>query len=163
MRTGSAHSPDSPESGEHRPQADSTATTAHPTQLIPTQPPGRVTRKARHYVAQIVRLRDQGYTLETIQQALAAVGVQVSISTVRREALRPVPPPSWPVAEPIPSPSPARSPPPSPAPRAADVSARNASSPISSVAGTSSAKDLADAYVRSRSTNPLVRAKEHST
>ena len=56
--------------------------------LVPLSPPGRITRKARDFEADIVELRAQGYTLDAIRQALNAAGVQVSISTVRREALR---------------------------------------------------------------------------
>jgi len=56
--------------------------------LTPLQPPGRITRKARAYEADIARLRSQGYTLEAIRQALADAGIDVSLSTVWREALR---------------------------------------------------------------------------
>ena len=56
--------------------------------LAPLQPPGRITRKARDYEADIAALRDQGYTLDAIRQALSAAGIEVSISTVRRESLR---------------------------------------------------------------------------
>jgi len=56
--------------------------------LIPLVPPGRITRKARDFGAEIVQLRAQGYTLDAIRQALAGAGVQVSISTVRRETTK---------------------------------------------------------------------------
>jgi hypothetical protein len=56
--------------------------------LKPMQPPGRITRKAREFESEIVQLRADGYTLEAIRQALENAGVQVSLSTVRREALR---------------------------------------------------------------------------
>lgn len=58
------------------------------THLQPTSPPGRVTRKARGFAADIVRLRLQGYTLDAIRQALANAGIQVSICTVWRESKR---------------------------------------------------------------------------
>ena len=57
-------------------------------QLIPKRPPGRSTRKARAFAAEISRLCAEGYTCEAIREALAAVGVQVSKSTVQREAAR---------------------------------------------------------------------------
>lgn len=56
--------------------------------LAPTGPPGRITRKARAFTAEILQLRDQGYTFEAIRAALADAGVHVSSSTVRREAAK---------------------------------------------------------------------------
>jgi len=56
--------------------------------LAPLVPPGRITRKARDFGAEIVQLRAQGHTLDAIRHALAGAGVQVSISTVRRDATR---------------------------------------------------------------------------
>jgi hypothetical protein len=56
--------------------------------LAPRNPPGRVTRKARAFTAEILQLRDQGYTFEAIRAALADAGVHVSSSTVRREVTK---------------------------------------------------------------------------
>ncbi len=56
--------------------------------LIPKHPPGRSNRKARAYAADIARLRTEGYTLEAIRLTLADTGLQVSLSTVQREAAR---------------------------------------------------------------------------
>lgn len=56
--------------------------------LTPRHPPGRSSRKARAYAAEIGRLHALGYTLDAIRTALADVGVIVSLSTVRREAIR---------------------------------------------------------------------------
>jgi hypothetical protein len=56
--------------------------------LIPKDPPGRVNRKARAFETEIARLRAEGYTCEAIRTALNDVGVQVSLSTVQREAIR---------------------------------------------------------------------------
>lgn len=151
MRTENEHSADAAATCGRRPNTDRTeAAIQQLAPLRPAEPPGRATRKARHYLDQIVRLRGQGYTLEAIQQALAAVGVSVSISTVRREAMRPMP-------APFPAPLP------SSASHLEDVSVPEAlpTTPLSTVLGPSSGKDLAEAYARSRSTNPLVRAKEH--
>ena len=56
--------------------------------LVPVRPPGPNARKARAFVAEIARLRAQGYTFEAIREALAGAGVDVSNSTVQREAAR---------------------------------------------------------------------------
>ena len=56
--------------------------------LTPRHPPGRVNRKARAFERDIARLRSEGYTCEAIREALAEVGVDVSLSTVQREAAR---------------------------------------------------------------------------
>ena len=154
MRTESDTTPTSPELKADGRRTTLTAKELEP--LAPIQPPGRITRKARHYVPQIVRLRDQGYTLEAIQQALAAVGVAVSVSTVRREAMRPMPSAAWFGSTAPPSQA-----------LASPVAAPAASSPVPAVsvgvAGASSGKDVAEAFARSKSANPLVRAKEQSS
>jgi hypothetical protein len=62
--------------------------------LTPKQPPGRITRKARAYASEILRLHEAGYSLDAIREALADVGVKVSISTVWRETTRPTNEPS---------------------------------------------------------------------
>ena len=125
--------------------------------LTPTEPPGRITRKAREFEAEIAQLRTQGYTLAAICRSLAAAGVQVSISTVRREVnRRAVPAPITPIR--APGPYPAAVQPTSPAVATVSIAAAVLS------AGQSdppSAKDLAEAFARSKSANPLVRAKEH--
>lgn len=56
--------------------------------LTPTRPPGRVTRKAAAYATEIQRLRSEGYTFEAIRASLADAGIQVSVKTVQREAVR---------------------------------------------------------------------------
>jgi hypothetical protein len=57
-------------------------------QLQPKHPPGRKSRKARAFAAEIHRLQTDGYTFDEIREALADVGVVVSRSTVQREAAR---------------------------------------------------------------------------
>jgi hypothetical protein len=57
-------------------------------QLQPKRPPGRADRKAAAYASEIVRLRAEGYTYETIRQALADVGIELSESALRREVRR---------------------------------------------------------------------------
>lgn len=56
--------------------------------LIPNDPPGRSSRKARRFAQDMRELRAQGYTFEAIRMALAAVGVHVSNATVQREVAR---------------------------------------------------------------------------
>lgn len=59
-------------------------------QLTPRLPPGRKSRKALAFADEIRRLRALGYTNDAIRQALADAGVNVSSSTVHREATRPL-------------------------------------------------------------------------
>lgn len=162
MRTGTAHTPPT---SEQAPLTERTPTAPPPpATLVPRQPPGRLTRKARHYADQIVQLRAQGHTLEAIRQALLAVGVQVDISTVRREAMRP----ALSVSSPAPPPSAPSAPPPVPVAGAgppaplASSGAATAHSALPSIPGPASARDRAEAFVRSKSANPFVRAKEQS-
>jgi hypothetical protein len=125
--------------------------------LVPLAPPGRITRKARDFEADIVQLRAQGYTLDAIRQALNAAGVHVSISTVRREALRstaavPVPSADGPQRQTL-------APPVSTHARSA-VELDAASAGASVPADWRSGKDVAQAYTSSVITNQFVRAKE---
>jgi len=146
-----------PTSAERKPDVHRTPLTGAQLELLaPVQPPGRITRKARHYVPQIIRLREQGYTLEAIQQSLAVAGVAVSISTVRREAMRPMPSAAW--FGPTAPPSPALA-----SPTAAPAANASLSGVAVSVAGASGGKEVAEAFARSKSANPLVRAKEQSS
>ncbi len=57
-------------------------------QLQPKRPPGRADRKAGAYASEIVRLRAEGYTYETIREALVEVGIELSESALRREVRR---------------------------------------------------------------------------
>jgi hypothetical protein len=56
--------------------------------LSPADPPGRTSRKARAFAAEIGRLHLDGYTSEAIRRALSNEGVYVSTATVRREVAR---------------------------------------------------------------------------
>lgn len=56
--------------------------------LTPSNPPGRSTRKALAFEADIGRLHRLGYSFEAIRRALAEAGVHVSRSTVQREVAR---------------------------------------------------------------------------
>ena len=125
--------------------------------LVPIEPPGRLTRKARDFEAEIVELRAQGYTLQAIRQALVRAGVNVSISTVRREANRHAAPrliealalanvPGVRLPSP-PSVSPVSVVPPPSVDTAAPTERR-------------SGKDIAEAFMEGRITNPLFRNKD---
>lgn len=121
--------------------------------LLPKEPPGRVTRKARRFEAEISQLRAQGYSLDAIRRALAGAGVQVSISTVRREAIRHAA---------------------TAATGASVQGTQRESRPLTAapalppaeatasagLAEEASGKDQAEAFLRSQITNPLLRAKE---
>jgi len=155
MRPDSEHPPPPVEQG---PPPERTGAATNVATLLPTQAPGRLTRKARHYLPQIVQLRAQGYTLEAIQQALAAVGVPVSISTVRREATRPLPIAPLPVTAPGAAPASVPVLPATPPPAAPASSA--ASPVVPGFPDASNGKDVAAAYAHSKSTNALTRAKE---
>jgi hypothetical protein len=115
--------------------------------LSPKDPPGRSTRRARGYAADIGQLRAQGYTFEAIREALAEPEVKVSKSTVRREMARlastsptgsvAVTEPSLPVSVPESVPSPV-------AP--------------SVVTDMRCGKEIAEAFAGTRIINPLFRA-----
>jgi hypothetical protein len=125
--------------------------------LVPAGPPGRITRKARDFEADIVQLRAQGYTLDAIRQALQAAGVQVSISTVRRESLR--------GGRAVPQPRGTSSTSMAELPAAVTQDAAPAEAPAGAVHDVASpawlkGRDVAEAYMRDHITNPLYRAKE---
>lgn len=125
--------------------------------LVPLAPPGRITRKARDFEADIVQLRAQGYTLDAIRQALNAAGVHVSISTVRREALRSAAAVAIPTADGVQRQT--LAPPVSTHDRPAD-GLDAAAAGVSVPADWRSGKDVAQAYTSSVITNQFVRAKE---
>jgi hypothetical protein len=116
--------------------------------LTPKLPPGRANRKALAFACEIQRLRSAGYSFEAIRLALRDVGIQVSRSTVKREAARRC------VAGPTaPQRAAARAAPP--------VAAVTAVLPATaSFAGDPrSGKEIAEAFVRGRISNPLMQAK----
>lgn len=135
--------------------------------LTPDEPPGRATRKARQFEAEIARLRAEGYTLAAIRRSLAAAGVEVSLATIRRELKRPkralpitvaaaVPAVGSPGLHiggtaPLSAQAHAASPPPQPGRHASP--AERSEQP--------SGKDLAQAFCSSQNLHPLKRAKEN--
>lgn len=125
-------------------------------QLQPRREPGRRDRKAAAYVAEIVRLRAEGYTFEAIREALADVGIQLSESALRREVRRQRQPAdrtpsSVRPASRTPAIAPASSPP---------ASVPAASVPAASVPTGSSGRDIAEAFFNANPSNPLLRSKE---
>jgi hypothetical protein len=142
-----------------------------PMNLVPVRPPGPNARKARAFAVDIVRLRSQGYTFEAIREALAGAGVHVSNSTVQREAARAARHPpvttSTHTAPPDANPAAHR------AGSGATVRAKGREAPApaapppapgdggpSIFASGPSGKDVAEAFMSTQITNPVVRAKE---
>ena len=120
------------------------------------RPPGHAARKALVYAPEIVRLRQQGHTLDAIREALEDAGVVVSINTVRRELLKAA------AATPLRVSATAR---PISAgtadPPAEAASPGPALCPVTGPTGLPG-KAIAEAFMRGRSTNPLF-LKETST
>ncbi|MBS3996465.1 MAG: hypothetical protein KGZ67_03890 [Hydrogenophaga sp.] len=135
--------------------------------LVPNEPPGRSTRKARAFAPEMRALRAQGYTFEAIRQALATAGVHVSNATVQREVARLANGPATAAAAHCghgPGPesqravvateTPGFAPPPPPSPP------QPSSSPDRPAeADLRSGQEIAEAFANGRITNPLVRAR----
>ncbi|MBT9552966.1 MAG: hypothetical protein IV088_19110 [Hydrogenophaga sp.] len=130
--------------------------------LVPTDPPGRSSRKAKRFAQDMRELRAQGYTFEAIRIALAAVGVHVSNATVQREVARAckaasvaqvsgsgVRPHELPPA--LTQPQVSASPPSTTAPQSPQFA--------SVETDMRSGKEIAEAFASSRITNPLARAR----
>jgi DNA-binding transcriptional MerR regulator len=117
--------------------------------LLPKRPPGRANRKALAFASEILSLRAEGYSLEAIRQALADAGVEVSLSTVRREAARR---PTRPDREAVTTQAPQRSP----------VAAATTATPVTVTADPRSSREIAESFVKNRVSNPLIRARSNS-
>lgn len=124
--------------------------------LAPKRPPGRSTRKALAFEAEIRQLRAQGYTFEAIREALAEAGVHVSKSTVQREVARTalVRPPEALASN---THSAGQGPAPRHVPGAIEPPAAFQASPTRT--DLRSGKDIAQAFVQGRITNPLLRTR----
>ena|SRR5215831_1410197 len=121
-------------------------------QLQPKGKPGRNDRKIAAYASEIFRLRLEGYTLKSIREALADVGIAVGATTLRREIQRQE--------------------------RAVERSGRDvrhvtrtrpaaSASPATSAAvqlmqSGLSGREIAEAYFKANPSNPLLRAGENS-
>lgn len=127
--------------------------------LVPKRPPGRSTRKARAFEAEIRLLRAQGYTFEAIREALAEAGVHVSKSTVQREVARHAQVRPAQAADGLAAVG-GRPPAPPQAPLVIEPPPALASTPNRTE--RRSGKDIAEAFVRNRNTNPLIRSKERT-
>lgn len=116
--------------------------------LAPKDPPGRSTRRARGYAADIGQLRAQGYAFEAIRQALGEAGVKVSKSPVQREMAR--------LASASSSSSVVAT-----ESSFADSAPAYAPFPVtpSIASDLRSGKEIAEAFAGSRITNPLFRAR----
>lgn len=130
--------------------------------LVPSEPPGRSSRKARRFAPEMRALRAQGYTFEAIRLALASSGVHVSNATVQREVARAteaasvvqlsgsgVRPDEWPPA--LTQPQGSATPAPTTAPHSPQV--------VSVQTDMRSGKEIAEAFASSRITNPLALAR----
>jgi hypothetical protein len=133
--------------------------------LTPKRPPGRSSRKARAFAAEIHQLHAQGHSCEAIREALADVDVVVSVSTVQREVVRHAKHlTSTPSATsafvkqgtalPADSHKPASYPAPAPL-------TETAPRPALPAIETRSGKDIAQAFVSGRITNPLIRNRSN--
>ena len=118
--------------------------------LNPKNPPGRASRKARAFEGEIARLRSEGYTCEAIRAALVDIGLNVSLSTVQREAARRSKQPSSSGAK-------GSSPVSDAEPPAPSVSVNRDAS--KSAGGSRTSKQIAADFVSKRITNPLLRER----
>jgi len=127
--------------------------------LTPKLPPGRANRKALAFAAEIHRLRAAGYSFEAIRLALREAGVDVSRTTVKREAAKM--PAVAPAARQCHAP---QLPPPLPtsAPTVlATLQEPAGTSPVpgSYVGDSRSGKEIVDAFMQGRITNPLMQER----
>ena len=118
--------------------------------LNPKDPPGRATRKARAFEGEIARLLSEGYTCEAIRAALVDIGLNVSLSTVQREAARRSKQASSSRAK-------GWSPVSSADPPTPSVSVNRGAS--KSAGGSRTSKQIAADFVSKRITNPLLRER----
>ena len=119
--------------------------------ISPKDPPGRANRKALRFSVEIRRLRNAGYTFSAIRMALLEAGVDVSLTTIKREAARPGPSPSvtqQSSTEPMRSSAPAITP---GVPMTSAPSGRGASG-----------REIAEAFFNANPSNPLLPTKERS-
>ncbi|WP_439113345.1 hypothetical protein [Hydrogenophaga sp.] len=130
--------------------------------LVPTDPPGRSSRKSKRFAQEMRELRAQGYTFEAIRMALAAVGVHVSNATVQREVARATKAASVPqvlasgarpdeVPSALTQPLASATPPSTTAPQSPQF--------VSVETDMRSGKEIAEAFASSRITNPLALAR----
>lgn len=121
--------------------------------LNPKSPPGRTNRKARAFLIEIARLGANGYTCESIREALLDAGVVVSKSTVQRELARQSNRrPAVQVQVPVASACQNGATPPLP------VATHTSQRPANDLR---SGKEIAASFVKNRITNPLLRIRSN--
>jgi hypothetical protein len=119
--------------------------------LTPSLPPGRANRKALRFGADIIRLRQEGYTFSAIRLALLEAGLDVGLTTIKREAARGLPV----VASQFPSATH-----PEPISTARVVNPQTAGGLHSRDARTG--RDIAEAFFDAHPSNPLFSSQESS-
>ena len=122
--------------------------------LTPTLPPGRANRKALAFCAEIQRLRSGGYSFEAIRLALRNVGVEVSRTTVKREAARRTTNASAQPAIAQPAASTAI---PAPCPPSKSAGTPPAAAPVRG--DSRSGREIAEAFMKDRISNPFIRER----
>lgn len=127
--------------------------------LVPKLPPGRANRKALAYTAEIQRLRAAGYSFESIRLALADAGLEVSRTTIKREAAKRTVIDSSTHLHPPPKPTPRH-----PAPASSNTPSLGkcdeaSPAPGSFVGDSRSGKEIVDAFMQGRITNPLMQER----
>jgi hypothetical protein len=127
--------------------------------LTPKLPPGRSNRKALAFSTEIHRLRTGGYSFEAIRLALRDVGVDVSRTTVKREASRV--PAMAPLAQPRDIPQPVASVALASTSAPCTVALSAGSSPVAAsfVGDSRSGREIAEAFMKDRISNPLIRER----
>ncbi len=125
--------------------------------LTPKLPPGRSNRKALAYTAEIRRLRDSGYSFDAIRLTLLELGLKVGVTTLKREVAKK---PLTALAAPhLPVPQP-RSQQPTSATAACTAlltQAEPSPAPASFVGDSRSGKEIVEAFMQGRITNPLLQ------
>ncbi len=118
--------------------------------LTPNLPPGRANRKALAFAVEINRLRTAGYSFEAIRVVLLEAGLRVSRTTIKREAARRLvaawaAPKDHLVQRPLPS--------------APSVAGDAVIAPPSFAADARSGKEIAEAFMKRRVSNPLIQER----
>jgi hypothetical protein len=121
---------------------------SHPVRLIPKHPPGRTTRKARGFEAEIAQRHAEGYSFASIRMMLADLGVHVSRATVQREIARLAfhRTPTVGLATTVIA-----------APATPETDLKQIAPPTRSLSG----KNVAEEFVKQHISNPLVRNRSH--
>ena len=140
-------------SGEHtqvKPRLDASPNRSDRMDLTPKLPPGRANRKALAFVADIHRLRAAGYSFEAIRLALMDAGVKVSLTTVKREAAR---------RRAVAPSGPQRLAALPPVPLAPSGAGDAEIAPVSFVGDSRNGKEIAEAFMKGRISNPLMQER----